>query len=541
MTNHKIYINRCIDIAKNGLGSTRPNPMVGCVIVHDSKIIAEGFTSPYGGNHAEVNAINAVKDKSILKHVTLYVTLEPCSHTGKTPPCSDLIIKYNIPNIVIGCIDDNPEVAGKGIRKLKAAGCNVIVGVLEHKCKMHHKRFFTFHNKKRPYIILKWAQTADGYIAPSSKDKQKPVWITNKHSRQLVHQWRTEEHAILVGTTTVIADNPSLTARDWQGQHPIRVVIDQHKKLDEGYSIFDDSSKTIIISNDNADFSKPLAQQVCNILYENTIQSVIIEGGAKTIQTFIDENLWDEARIFKGALNFETGIKAPTLSGQLISEEVIKDDSLSLFVPSLKKQKIKTLIFDFGDVFINLDKSGAWQRALQLFKIDTFTDAMLKTNLDYEQGFISTEEFLRFYESTFPNLSQQEIIDAWNYIIKDFPYHRVAWLKQLKASGNYNLILLSNTNSLHIDFIKTHVPFYEEFKSLFDVFYLSHKIGLRKPNNNIYDFVLEKNKLVAEECLFVDDTKENTDAAKSLGIHVWNIDETSEDVTHLFKINADLF
>ena len=180
---HEKYIKRCLQIAKNGLGSTRPNPMVGSVIVHNNTIIGTGFTSAYGGNHAEVNAINSVQNKDLLKESTIYVTLEPCSHYGKTPPCSDLIIKNKIPNVVIGCIDDNEKVAGKGIKKLIDAGCHVTVGVLENECKNHHKRFFTFHNKKRPYVILKWAETLDGFIAPEHKNEQKPVWITNYFSR----------------------------------------------------------------------------------------------------------------------------------------------------------------------------------------------------------------------------------------------------------------------------------------------------------------------------------------------------------------------
>ncbi len=331
MTHHETYIKRCLEIAKNGLGTTRPNPMVGSVIVYNNTIIGEGYTSTYGGNHAEVNAINNVKNKSLLKEATIYVTLEPCSHFGKTPPCSDLIIKHQIPNVVIGCIDDNTQVAGKGIEKLKKAGCKVIVGILENECKKHHKRFFTFHNKKRPYIILKWAETADGFIAPESKNEQKPVWITNTYSRQLVHKWRTEEQAILVGTNTVLQDNPSLTARDWKGENPIRIVIDKEEKLSENFSIFNKESETIIISKSNIDFTKPIAQQICEVLLKKDINSVIIEGGAKTLQTFINENLWDEARIFIGANKFEKGIKTPKFSGKLISEEKIMNDTLKTY------------------------------------------------------------------------------------------------------------------------------------------------------------------------------------------------------------------
>ncbi|RED38557.1 diaminohydroxyphosphoribosylaminopyrimidine deaminase [Winogradskyella eximia] len=362
MTTHETYIKRCLQIAKNGLGTTRPNPMVGAVIVHNDLIIAEGYTSAYGGNHAEVNAINAVKDKSLLTKCTLFVTLEPCSHFGKTPPCSDLIVKHKIPNVVIGCIDDNPEVAGKGIAKLKASGCNVTVGILEAECKAHHKRFFTFHNKKRPYIILKWAETADGFMAPIKKDEKKPVWITNKYSRQLVHKWRAEEQAILVGTNTVIEDNPSLTVRDWSGENPIRVVLDKDLKLNSDYSIFSDEADDIIFHGENNilpvldtnqtswsihpplkncisaayikidwDLKKTIAKQICDELFKFQINSIIIEGGSQTLQTFIDENLWDEARVFTGNTSFKTGIKAPELIGNLISESQIKNDLLKIY------------------------------------------------------------------------------------------------------------------------------------------------------------------------------------------------------------------
>ncbi|WOD43661.1 bifunctional diaminohydroxyphosphoribosylaminopyrimidine deaminase/5-amino-6-(5-phosphoribosylamino)uracil reductase RibD [Hwangdonia lutea] len=348
MANHETYIKRCMEIAKNGLGTTRPNPMVGAVIVCNNTIIGEGYTSKYGGNHAEVNAINAVANKSLLKEATLYVTLEPCSHFGKTPPCSDLIIKHQIPNVVIGCVDDNEKVAGKGIEKLKNAGCHVTVGVLENECKNHHKRFFTFHNKKRPYIILKWAETADGFIAPKTKKENKPVWITNAISRQLVHKWRAEEHAILVGTNTVIQDNPSLTTRDWKGQNLTRVVIDRDNKLSKDYAVFNDDAETIIISSKTKDHSpkennlnlkhidwslkSSIARQICDVLFQKNINSVIIEGGAKTLQTFIDENLWNEARVFTGNTLFKDGVKAPHFSGKLVSEEKIMTDHLKIYI-----------------------------------------------------------------------------------------------------------------------------------------------------------------------------------------------------------------
>ena len=331
MNIHETHIKRCIEIAENGLGTTRPNPMVGSVIVYKNKIIGEGFTSKYGENHAEVNAINSVLDKSLLKESTLYVTLEPCSHFGKTPPCSDLITKHQIPNVVIGCIDDNEKVAGKGIAKLKENGINVTIGILEKECKSHHKRFFTFHNKKRPYIILKWAETADGFIAPKTKNEQQPVWITNVFSRQLVHKWRAEEHAILVGTNTISQDNPSLTTRNWVGKNPIRIVIDKDNKLSKDYTIFNHEAETVIINNDTIDFSKNIATQICAILFERNINSVIIEGGAKTLQTFIDENIWDEARVFTGIIQFKDGVKSPSFSGNLISEDHIKNDILKIY------------------------------------------------------------------------------------------------------------------------------------------------------------------------------------------------------------------
>ncbi|MGK0422355.1 MAG: diaminohydroxyphosphoribosylaminopyrimidine deaminase, partial [Polaribacter sp.] len=231
MIRHKIYIKRCLQIAKNGFGTTRPNPSVGAVIVHQNKIIGEGFTSPFGSNHAEVNAIKAVKNKKLLKEATIYVTLEPCSHFGKTPPCADLIVKHQLKQVVIGCLDTNSLVAGKGVERLKNANIEVIVGVLEDECRIHHKRFFTVQEKKRPYIILKWAETKDGFVAPFSKNENKPVFISNTYSQQLVHKLRSKEHAILVGTNTVLADNPKLNVRSWFGKSPVRIVLDRTLRI----------------------------------------------------------------------------------------------------------------------------------------------------------------------------------------------------------------------------------------------------------------------------------------------------------------------
>ena len=338
------YMRRCLELAKKGIGTTRPNPSVGAVVVHNNKIIGEGFTSTYGGSHAEVNAIHSVKDQALLKEATLYVTLEPCSHFGKTPPCSDLIIEKQIPNVVIGTIDTHSVVAGKGIEKLKKNGCNVIVGVLEEECKLHHKRFFTVQNKNRPYVILKWAETADGFIAPKEKENQAPVWISNEYAKQLVHKWRAEEHAILVGTHTVLADNPKLNVRSWTGNNPVRVVIDRSLKLDASLAVFDESVKTIVITSldkesihenlifEKVNFKKELPKQILEVLSKHKIQSVIVEGGAVTLQSFITENLWDEAKVFIGNNEFKEGVKAPILNARLEREEIITNNVLRTYI-----------------------------------------------------------------------------------------------------------------------------------------------------------------------------------------------------------------
>ncbi len=333
-----------MQLAKNGIGFTRPNPSVGAVIVLNNKIIGEGFTSAYGGNHAEVNAINAVENKQLLREATIYVTLEPCSHFGKTPPCADLIVKHKLKQVVIGCLDSNSLVAGKGIKRLENANINVIVGVLEEECRLHHKRFFTVQEKKRPYIILKWAETKDGFIAPISKNENKPVFISNKHSQQLVHKLRSKEHAILVGTNTVLADNPKLNVRSWSGENPIRIVLDRNLRIPENANILNGSIKTIVFTEkekylfqhkkdlilEQIDFSKNVAEQICKVLQEHQIQSLIVEGGTKTLKTFIDENLWDEALVFVGDNNFGTGVKAPVIKKNY-KENNIKNDVLKIY------------------------------------------------------------------------------------------------------------------------------------------------------------------------------------------------------------------
>ena len=334
------YIKRCIELAKNGLGTTYPNPLVGCIIVNENKIIGEGWHKKSGQAHAEVIAIESVQNKKLLSSSTLYVSLEPCSHFGKTPPCADLILKYKIPNVVIGTIDPNSKVAGKGIQKLKDDGVNVTFGILEKECNELNKRFFTFHKKSRPFIILKWAESSDGFISPKNKDEQKPVWISNEYSRQLVHKWRSEEKAILVGTQTIIDDNPSLTVRDWTGDNPIRVIIDKENRIETSKNVFDNQAKTIVFSNKEVtavadqieyikvDFDKNPEQAIVKKLYENNIQSIIIEGGRKTIQSFIDANLWDEARVFIGEIKLHEGTKAPELNKAIYSKMYLKKDTL---------------------------------------------------------------------------------------------------------------------------------------------------------------------------------------------------------------------
>lgn len=313
--------------------------------MHENKIIGEGFTAVYGENHAEVNAVNSVKNVAVLKESTIYVTLEPCSHFGKTPPCADLLVKHQFKKVVIGCVDSNSLVAGKGIEHLKNAGIEVIIGVLEKECREHHKRFFTVQEKNRPYIILKWAQTRDGFMAPETKNEQKPVWISNQYSQQLVHKFRAQEHAILVGTNTVLSDNPKLNVRSWTGEIPIRIVIDKELKIPKNLFVYDETVKTIFITNkmnsnkksseklifEGINFDKNIANQICAILQKHHIESVIIEGGAKTIQPFIDENLWDEASIFTSEKVFKNGVKAPVFSGKIVSEMDIKNDILKIY------------------------------------------------------------------------------------------------------------------------------------------------------------------------------------------------------------------
>ena len=333
-------MQRCIQLAKNGLGQTYPNPMVGCVITLGNEIIAESWHQKAGEPHAEVNAIQQLTDKSILKQSTLYVSLEPCAHFGKTPPCSDLIIQHEIPKVVIGTSDPFAKVNGLGTEKMRKAGIEVKVGVLENQAQALNKRFFTFHQNKRPYIILKWAETTDGFISTESGEQK---WITNIYSKQIVHQWRTEEQAILVGRKTAQFDNPQLNARLWKGNQPVRIVPDRNLNLNEDLNLFDQSQTTLVFTEKikensknlnfvSIDFDADVVQQILNHLYEIEIQSIIIEGGKQTLMHFIDRELWDEARILKAKNNFwNNGIKAPILDVSLKNRKKLDTDTLEIY------------------------------------------------------------------------------------------------------------------------------------------------------------------------------------------------------------------
>ena len=342
--NDDFYIKRCIELASKGLGHTAPNPMVGSVIVHENKIIGEGYHHEYGGPHAEVNAINSVEKKELLKASILYVNLEPCSHYGKTPPCADLIIKMNIPEVIIGTEDPNILVAGNGINKLTAAGIKVKSGILKESCIELNKRFFTFHQKKRPYIILKWAMTRDGFIDTKRKNNeaQRIKWITGEKTRTIVHKWRCEEQAVMTGTNTILLDNPQLTTRFWVGKNPTRIILDKNLRLPETLHVFDNSAKTIVftgIAKENKnnieyiviDFTKNIIQQICDELYKKNIQSVIVEGGTILLQTFIDSGIWDEANVFTGNIEFGDGVKAPVLTLEANEKVMFENDILHIY------------------------------------------------------------------------------------------------------------------------------------------------------------------------------------------------------------------
>lgn len=318
-------MKRCLQLARYGESYVSPNPMVGAVIVHAGNIIGEGYHQAYGQPHAEPNAINSVKDQTLLAQSTMYVTLEPCSHYGKTPPCADLIIKYKIPKVVIGMKDPNPKVAGNGIKKLLDAGVNVTVGVLENECSVLNKHFLTFQEKKRPYIALKWAQTSDGFIDIKRESAEiAPLKISNELTKILVHKQRAQNQAIMVGTNTALLDNPTLTVRNWSGRNPVRIVIDKSGRIPENYHLLNDNIKTLVYteqekeSKENVEFitvrfDNDLLENLIQNIYEHNINSVLVEGGASFLQSFIDKGLWDEVSVEVSPMIIGDGLKAPVL------------------------------------------------------------------------------------------------------------------------------------------------------------------------------------------------------------------------------------
>lgn len=341
VTTDEQYMARCLQLAKLGNGYVAPNPMVGALIVHKGKIIAEGYHKLYGEAHAEVNAVNAVKDPSILSECTIYVTLEPCAHHGKTPPCADLLVRHQFKKVVIGTTDSHDKVEGKGIQRLKNAGIEVVLGVLEDECREINRHFFTFHEKKRPYILLKWAQTPNGLIDNADGKNGEVSWISGPEMQTRVHQWRHEHQAILVGKNTVIEDNPSLTVRKVKGTDPIRIVLDSQLELDSRFTVLNDGQPTTILNQHKSAEEGPLTyiktdtsevHEIASALFESGIQSVLIEGGRKTLQSFIDANLWDEARIIVGANEFISGTQAPILNGTPISEEKLFSDRILTYM-----------------------------------------------------------------------------------------------------------------------------------------------------------------------------------------------------------------
>ncbi len=338
------FMKRCLELASLGLGTAAPNPLVGSVIVNKGKIIGEGYHHQCGQAHAEVNAINSVKNQDLLKDSTLYVNLEPCAHYGKTPPCAELIVQKQIPRVVIACKDPFAQVAGKGIEILRKGGCLVDLGILETEGRELNRRFFTYHEKKRPYIILKWAETMDGFIDidRNLSESIEPYWITNNLSKILVHKWRTEESAFMVGANTAKNDNPRLTAREWEGRNPIRVLADRDLSLPRSLHLFNNEAETIVFNQHTnekreqlsfvkIDFTKNMPAQVLEKLYQNEIQSLVIEGGRKLLEKFITNNLWDEARVFTGNRYFKKGTKAPEFNAEAISETMVGDSRLRIY------------------------------------------------------------------------------------------------------------------------------------------------------------------------------------------------------------------
>lgn len=346
----ELYMQRCLELAKMGMGNVSPNPMVGCVIVSDNKVIGEGYHVKFGQAHAEVNAINDVLNKygdataALLANATAYVSLEPCAHFGKTPPCADLLIKHQLKKVVIGNTDPFDGVNGKGIEKLKAAGITVVTGILEAQCTQLNRRFFTRIRKQRPYIILKWATTANGYFAPKNTTQQ---WISGPLSKKLVHKWRTEEDAVLIAKQTALVDNAQLTTREWIGKNPLRILIDRSLKVPISNNIYNDAAKTVVFNEVKTavennihyiqmeDMQYYLPQKIAFQLYLMDIQSVIIEGGANLLSQFTEAGLWDEARLFTSSHSWEDGIAAPQLHGIIQDVQAVGQDKLTIYTNTI--------------------------------------------------------------------------------------------------------------------------------------------------------------------------------------------------------------
>ena len=360
MDHKEQYMWRCLQLAKAGQGRVAPNPMVGAVLVHDNRIIGEGYHQQYGEAHAEVNCLASVKeeDRALISKSTLFVSLEPCAHFGKTPPCADLIIAHDIQRVVVGCRDPFSEVNGKGIEKLRQAGMEVQLGVLEKACREINKRFFVFHTQHRPYVVLKWAQTMDGKTAPDTREvvtgsgKQERLFISNAYTNRIVHKWRSQEMGIVVGTNTAFHDDPELSTRLWPGASPVRIVVDRELKLPPGLKLFDRSLPTIVFNlkqqtemlhadgngGDNLSYYQvtddvSLVHQMINGLYRMNIQSILVEGGTQLLQSFIDEGMWDEARVITNRqLSIGSGLPAPVLKGhRLVDSTEIFSDTITRF------------------------------------------------------------------------------------------------------------------------------------------------------------------------------------------------------------------
>lgn len=333
-----LYMRRALELAEWGSGNVSPNPMVGCVIVRDEKIIGEGYHQNFGEPHAEVNAVNSVENQEFLREATVYVTLEPCAHWGKTPPCANLLVEKQVKKVVIAAIDTNPLVGGKGIEILKNAGIEVETGVLEKEARWQNRRFFTQIEKHRPYVILKWAQSQDGFVA---RENFSSKWISGSQSRQQVHKWRAEEDAILVGKNTALHDNPSLNVRDWAGKNPMRIVLDAKLELSQNLTLFDQTIPTVCYNSKKSEIQENLnfvnlgeqfgIHDILKDLHSRKIQSLIVEGGTKVLSQFIENSLWDEARIFTGKVKFGTGISAPILNQNPAETLSIGEDILNIY------------------------------------------------------------------------------------------------------------------------------------------------------------------------------------------------------------------